>query len=326
MRSPTRSTLCLCAAAALTAAPATLHAQPLQDRIDAIRAQRSQQRQQQTQQQYRELRVDERLATRISVNYQGVGLREALKSWSQQTGVRLLVNWDAFENDGVDADFPITLELHDLPAVHVLLILMDVGSTDFRFVAEIEPWGVQLRTRAQANRDVKVQTYDVADLVQEIPHFDEAPDFDLGEALQGGSGGSGGGGGSSSSIFGDDSGDNAEEPATKRERGEQLAETVRQTVEPDIWQSNGGEFSSVHYRQGQLIVRAPAYVHLQLSSAAVVPQETGFAMRPRAGLRSAPKPVQAPEDGPSGAGGQGGGSDIAGVADSAGDVGGVAAE
>ena len=74
--------------------------------------------------------------------------------------------------------------------------------------------------------------------------------------------GSGGGG-----VFAED--ESAAEPTTKRERGEALAEAVRETVEPDVWRENGGEYSTLRYRGGMLIVRAPAYVHVQIGRPAV---------------------------------------------------------
>ncbi len=262
-------------------------AQSLQDRVEYLRAKRA-----------REARaaeeaalptgpsIDRLLAKRMDFQLTEVGFQEALEVWSERTGVRMLVNWAAMDNDGVDPDVPITVDLRDLPAARVLLVLLDVGSTEFRFIAEVEPWGMQVRTREQANRDVHVRIYDVRDLVMEIPNFTDAPSFELSEALQGNSGGQGG---SSTSIFGENE-DNDEDEPTAQERGDELAETIRQTVEPDIWRNNGGEFSSINFTNGRLIVRAPIYVHSQIGGSALIGRPetpTGYAFRTRnGGMRS----------------------------------------
>ena len=234
-------------------------AQTLEERMDAVRARHAAEQQAQAPQPT--LNLDQRLAARMSVTYEGSGFRDTLEDWADRTGVPVFVNWRAMENEGVDPEAPIELLLEDVSAAQVLLIVMDLASEEHRFIAQAKPWGLELFTREQANRNVRVVVYDVNDLVFEIPSFTDAPEIDLGEALEGGAGESGGGG---SSLFGDEDSDDDEE-LTKDERGERLAETVRQTVEPDVWIANGGEYSSVRYRDGRLIVRAPDYVHQQIA-------------------------------------------------------------
>ncbi len=253
--------------------------QTLQDRIDAVRMKRAleaRERAAAVAPAEPVVTIDSKLAQRINFRLDRVGFRESLERWSARADVPMFINWAAMENDGVDPEVPVTLELEQLPAAQVLLVLMDVGSTEFRFIAEVEPWGVQVRTREQANRDTQVRVYDVADLVMAIPSFDDAPELELGDVLEA-SNSSGGG----QTIFQDDSESETDE-LSKQERGEALAETIRQTVEPDVWQSNGGEYSSMRYVNGRLIVRAPAYVHSQIGGSAVFgtpDSETGYRLR-----------------------------------------------
>jgi hypothetical protein len=130
--------------------------------------------------------------------------------------------------------------------------------------------------------------YDVSDIVMRLPNFTNAPSFDLNEALSntssGGSGNSGGGGGGSSGgIFTDDNEDDGEdEDSTKAERGESIAELIRETIEPDIWQENGGAYASVRFYDGRLIVNAPMYVHRQIG----MPTVSGDAPRSISGYKS----------------------------------------
>ena len=111
------------------------------------------------------------------------------------------------------------------------------------------------------------EVYDVRDLLVQVPQFTNAPSFDLREALSNtssGGGGSGGGGGEGSGLFADDDADQDAPPLTRAEREEQLAQLVRDVIEPDLWQANGGEHSRLFIRNGLMIVRAPRYVHQQI--------------------------------------------------------------
>ncbi|MEE9211485.1 MAG: hypothetical protein V3U29_02410 [Phycisphaeraceae bacterium] len=187
-------------------------------------------------------------------------LRDAFDWWSRATGIQLLINWNVMELEGIYPEHRIDLNLHHVSAAQVLAILIRrAGAPNARLMSETTPWYVEVMTKAQADRRTVVRLYDVGDMLHEVPHFTDAPKLDLQNALQSGGGGSGGGGG----LFSDAGSD--EEPAKpKQERGEDLAQLVRDTIEPDIWQANGGEFSSIRYFNGQLIVRAPLYVHRQI--------------------------------------------------------------
>ena len=225
--------------------------------------------------------VARRLAAPMAITLEARPLRAAFEAWAELAGVGLVVDWRAMEIDGADLERPVTLELADsggaegsggLAAADVLLLMMDAASEELRFVAEVESYGVRVRTRDRANRDVVTRVYDVRDLVMEVPTFDDAPSLDLREALSntgsgGGSVGAGGSGGGGELFVVE--GDGGDEQTTKAERGEMLAAAVRETVEPDVWRENGGEYSSLRYRAGLLIVRAPAYVHAQIGRAAV---------------------------------------------------------
>ncbi|MEM8495119.1 MAG: hypothetical protein AAF663_06990, partial [Planctomycetota bacterium] len=158
--------------------------------------------------------LDALLERRMSVDFNGQTFDDALRAWSRDAGVALLINRPAWDNLGVDRSASVTMRLEDVPAAQALLILLDVGSDLFEFVAEPMPGsrpGLQIRTKQEANRAAFVRVYDVQDLVMEVPTFDDAPNMSLGEAL-GGSASSGGGGGG---IFED--ADDDEEPNTLQE-------------------------------------------------------------------------------------------------------------
>ena len=246
----------------LAAVPA--EAQTLQQRIDHLRAR-----------QQAEPDLDRMLQRSVSQRLRNVlhpivienaTAREAFEWWSHTTRISLVINWDAMLIDGVDPQTPITLDLQYVPADRLLELLLRAAAphdTETQFVYDVEPGYIHVLTKRQANRMPVTRVYDVADLVMDIPHFDDAPSFDLRDALSNTS--SGGGGRSGDSGLLSDDRDRTRRPTlTKAQRGQRLAQLVRDTIEPTIWREAGGEAASIRYFDGRLVVTAPKYVHRQI--------------------------------------------------------------
>jgi hypothetical protein len=256
-------------------------AQSLQDRISAVREQRERQAlQQEAQPQPESQQIPRKMGILFDeVFFDQTPAREVFQWWSATTEIPLVIDWNGMEIDGVDPEQGITLNLQTVPAKLLLNVIMQQASPDADLIYEVTPWYVHVMTKRQANRNPVLRVYDVTDMVMTIPNFTNAPRFDLNEALSntssGGSGG-GGGGGSSDSLFGD-SEDNEEEEPTKNERGQNIADMIRQTIEPDIWASNGGVYASARYYDGKLIVNAPMYVHRQIGIPVVAAYRPGAA-------------------------------------------------
>jgi len=210
-------------------------------------------------------------ATLTDVRLDEVPARMALEMWSLQTDVPIVINWPALENAGVDTEQPVTLNLRAVPAEQALELILrqmhpDPIGTD-ALLFEVTEWYVQIQTKEQALRNSTTKMYFIGDLLMDIPNF-EGPNFDLNEALSntnsGGSGNNGGGGGGQQGLFDQDDNNANEQTLTRAERAEQIADIVRGTIEPEIWEANGGEYASVRYYRGMLVVKAPQYVHDQI--------------------------------------------------------------
>ncbi len=184
---------------------------------------------------------------------------EASLQWFQrQTGLPMVIAWPSIEAVGIDPRTPVSVSLEAVAAGRLLeLILGQLDSAaaavnpEAALIYDVTPWYVHVLTKAQANRRPMLRVYDVSSDVMVIPHFDDPPTMDLG------------------SILSDDGGFSVEAPdeqnvPTREQRGQQLAQIIRDTIEPTIWQENGGQFSSVRYHDGRLIVNAPMYVHRQI--------------------------------------------------------------
>ncbi len=212
--------------------------------------------------------------TLTSVDFKEMSGRLALEIWSNQTNVPLVVNWPALEAQGIDPNSPVTLRLGKVPAEQVLKLIIQQLHPDplgnDELLLDIQQWYVRVMTKEDALRRSSTKLYFIGDLLMDIPNFDNAPGFDLNDALSNtSSGGSGGnnGGGQDKGLFSDDTNDRAEPRLTKQEKAERIVDMIRNTIEPDIWRENGGQYGSVRYYRGMLVVKAPDFVHEQIGGA-----------------------------------------------------------
>ena len=275
--------------------------QSLQDRIARVRRQRATVQQLDSPAPQRNS-IGRKLGDLIErVEFDANEAKEAFQWWSQTSDIPLVIDWNGLELEAIDSTAPITLRLRNLPAGQVLaLLIRQIEVPGVELIIQSTPWYMEVMTKTQANRQTVIRVYDVRDLLYVVPNFTNPPDFDLNEALSntssGGSGGrSGGRGGSSGSLFGDSaSDDEAQDLTTRAERVEELAQLIRNSIEPDIWQLNGGEYASIRYLQGRLIVNAPQYVHDQIGVPTVsqrrVPRSLGTFAQPALSYRPSTAP------------------------------------
>jgi hypothetical protein len=201
------------------------------------------------------------------VNLAGVPARLAFQWLSQSSGLNIVIDWNALQAQGLDPQTPITLELRSVSFQQVLDLLVQQlqrpsTPNEAQLVYEEFPGFIQLLTKAQANQRLTVRIYEIAEVTASVPTFRNAPRMDLASVLE--SSGSTGGG----VAF--EQQDQDKPTPTQADRGEQVAEMIRNVIEPSVWQQNGGP-ASLRYFQGRLIVNAPMYVHRQIDGAVSQP-------------------------------------------------------
>ncbi|WP_145075798.1 hypothetical protein [Poriferisphaera corsica] len=199
------------------------------------------------------------------VVYEDVRGEEVLRDWSAKTGIKLIMKWDRLEDDGVglvDRDQRITMRFKAIKAGKLLDFILRQISPEEKLIRNDTDYYVAILTKRQANKRRVLRTYHIGELVMTVPSFKNAPSFDLNDALSNTS--SGGSGGNRGKLFDDDR--EGERAKSKSERGNEIVELIMRTVEPGIWDANGGQ-SSVRYFKGNLVVNAPAYVHEQIGIA-----------------------------------------------------------
>ncbi len=253
-------------AAMLLAAVAPVSAQLSREQLEKVRKERAAQKEGTTTAGRSETRSPTRhlYSTVIDpVEIDSAKARDAFRWWSNVTGIPLVINWREMEAAGVDPDMAVDLHLRAAPAVSVLALLMKSITVDQPLLYEVNEHYIRIMTKAEADKDTVTLVYDIKDLITRIPNFPNAPSFSLNDALSNtSSGGSSGGAQSATTLFGDQV--KEEDLKTDTEKGEEIANLIRELIEPTIWQELGGQHSSVRYFHGRLIVKAPRYVHAQI--------------------------------------------------------------
>ena len=288
-----RVTLALAGCGLMICTPA--FGQNLSERIDYVMQQRARAESRNTSKAHM---LSVLLYTDVTVQFPETPARDAINYIQTILGINIIGRYsDDRTGEGIDPETPITLNVVDQPALSVLEMILD----QCQVLDEAMTWqlrngfvevGTKLRLSAPGAREIRY--YPIRDLLFEPPRFDNAPDLNLNAALNqgqsggggrggggggsgggggfggggggggfgGGGGGGGGGSGGGGSIFGE-AGDE-EDRRTELEKAQEVIELIIDIVEPDAWIDNGGDWASIRYYQGTLIVRAPDYIQRQI--------------------------------------------------------------
>lgn len=208
-------------------------------------------------------RVALKLRESVPINFENNKLANVIEYLRQTTNVNFFVNWPALEALGVTEDLAVTLQLTNIPADQALkLILQQVSASkeleDNPITFSIIEGIVTISTERDLSKTTETRTYDIRDLLVQVPNFINPPVFDLNEALSNTN--SGGSSGSSSKLFEEQKKD--ELRLTREETVQQITGLIQDTVgRSDEWAAYGGTVSSLRELNGLLIVKTTPENH-----------------------------------------------------------------
>jgi hypothetical protein len=228
------------------------------------------------------------MTTGISVKFDQTKAKDAFAYVRQLLGIDIVVRWsnDPGASDGIDPETPLTFEMNNAQALVVLERMIEMSTTE-PATWQLREGYLEVGTKARLNARGAQETriYPIRDLLFEAPNFDNAPEFNLNQAVQSGSSGGGGGGGGGGGFGGGGGGGfggggggsgggggggspfgnpgEAPERRSAEEKGDELIELIKSLVEPDVWLDDS--VASIRYYDGSIIVRAPDYVQRQIA-------------------------------------------------------------
>ncbi|HQY88616.1 MAG TPA: hypothetical protein PK402_08150, partial [Tepidisphaeraceae bacterium] len=188
----------------------------------------------------------EALLSRVlpEMRFDQTAFQDVIEYLRDTTQANLFVNWNALEAAGVDRAAPITARLTNVKFSKVLeLVLRSADATGVGLDYTIDEGVITISTSEDLSSNTQFLTYDIRDLLVDIPMFDDAPEFELDTSGEGGGAPFGGGGG------GED-----EDEGAYDERVQEIIQAIQNNVAPDTWKDAGGLVGSVEELGGQLIV------------------------------------------------------------------------
>lgn len=199
--------------------------------------------------------------TSMPVDFRDNTLRQALTFFGQFTGVDMDVNWDSLAEIGIDPETTVTLSLTRSNARTVLDRVLEKVSLDPITQAD---WAVldgmlQIASEEDIRKHTVLETYDIRDLVFEVPNYDEAPEIDLQSVLQSSQGGGG------QSPFQQNQQQDIDRLPLE-ERIDQIKEIIFRNVDEESWPEGGGTTGAMYDLNGLLLVRNTPKNHREIRS------------------------------------------------------------
>jgi len=213
----------------------------------------------------------------VTLSNENLSLNQVIAFIRDTTGANIAVNWPALEIVGITQESLVTISLSRVPAEQLLRLVLDQVSAeafdDDKAGFTISEGIVKISTLRDLKSETETRVYDIRDLLVQVPNFNQAPGFDLNDALSntnsggstgGSGGGGGGGGGGEGGLFGsDDGGQQEEELPSRQELVDQIRDLITTTVgDPDEWLD---EESTLNELNGNMIIKTTGDNHRQIT-------------------------------------------------------------
>ena len=216
------------------------------------------------------------LSARLSrVAFEEAPLELVFEQLGHYLGIHVVVQWQVLEAEGVERDTPITMRVRNLRFSQILWLVMNEASPDVKLGYRATPNLIIVTTKADIEREMVVQVYDVRDLIATVPYqvgfsaggvrdvvtatgprmVNSVPTFQTQQVTTGGV-----------RLFtrGNDEEDFRQELRDGPDRNmQELIDVIVNTIEPDTWAVNGG-VGAIRPFKGQLIIRNSPLVHQKI--------------------------------------------------------------
>ncbi len=210
----------------------------------------------------------------ITVNFTDARLEDIIVFLADFTGTTFDVMWlDAKHADGLDKDATVTLSVKEMPALSMLERTLkraydgfDGATWQFNDLGDLE-----IGPKSRLNNEAFLKVYDIRDLLFFIQNFDDVPNLGLGRIQQGQ------GGGSTTTFTVEDN----DARGTDEEEAQNIIDLIVNFIESDQWRENGGDGGNITFFNGQLLVKAPDYIHRQLVGYSFWPTQASSRTRTR---------------------------------------------
>lgn len=193
----------------------------------------------------------------VNVDFKGTPFEQAIETLADSQNLNLIVNWPDLERAGVDRKTAIELTLpREISLKRALTeVLGQVGSTASTNIGfDVVEDAIKVATRATLDKETFTAVYDINDLLQEIPVFNDAPLTDLTQINRRGQADAHRGAEKQSPWSDSEETDDQDDEPGKMNRVQEIIHLIQEQVAPDSWRDRGGSIGTISEIRGQLVV------------------------------------------------------------------------
>jgi len=203
----------------------------------------------------------------VPVDFKHEPFDRVIEHLAEAHRLNIIVNWNDLQRAGVERTVPIDLSLPNEISLQRALteVLEQAGSGSTNVGFDVAEGTIRIATRQTLDKDTFTAVYDINDLLQEIPIFNDAPLTDLTQINQRAAPTAPAPAPRPWSSEGDD--DDEEETRDPQLLGriQTIINLIQDTIAPDSWRDRGGTVGTIKEINGQLVITQNSATQRQIT-------------------------------------------------------------
>lgn len=201
----------------------------------------------------------------VPVDFRHEPFDQVIERLADAHRLNIIVNWNDLQRAGVERTVPIDLSLPNEISLQraITEVLEQAGAGLTKVGYDVAEGTIRIATRQTLDKDTYTAVYDINDLLQEIPIFNDAPLTDLTQVNRRTAAAP-----KDSprpwSSDGDDDDEESQDP-DRLNRVQSIINLIQDTVAPDSWRDRGGSVGTINEINGQLVITQNSSTQRQIA-------------------------------------------------------------
>jgi len=191
----------------------------------------------------------------VPVDFKHEPFDQVIERLADANNLNIIVNWNDLQRAGVERTIPIDLSLPNEISLQraITEVLEQAGAGLTKVGYDVAEGTIRIATRQTLDKDTYTAVYDINDLLQEIPIFNDAPLTDLTQINQRTARAAPKDAPRPWSRDGDDDDEVSQDPE-RLSRVHSIINLIQDTIAPDSWRDRGGSVGTINEINGQLVI------------------------------------------------------------------------
>jgi len=204
----------------------------------------------------------------VPVDFRHEPFDQVIERLADAHRLNIIVNWNDLQRAGVERTVPIDLSLpNDISLQRAITeVLEQAGAGLTKVGYDVAEGTIRIATRQTLDKDTFTAVYDINDLLQEIPIFNDSPLTDLTQINQRTAAATLRDAPRPWSSDGDDDDDEESHDPERRSRVRTIMNLIQDTIAPDSWRDRGGSVGTINEINGQLVITQNSSAQRQIAA------------------------------------------------------------